>query len=127
MTSERDQLLRVSTTENTGAQPPSTSYETVVDSQWKEFRSQEEQLGALSVDVSSIKRIAGVIQGEVSSQNDALDELEGQMDQRTRRIEQQRLRAGQPVESPYSIGTFCSLLWPLVLLVLVMLWAIGIL
>lgn len=88
--------------------------------------SQNAALDDLSAGVSSVKAVATALSGETDAQNSLLDELATDMS----RVNS---RAGRAVErtaavvrdgDAYNFKTFCMLLWPLVLLIVLLVEAV---
>lgn len=100
------------------------SAEEQLEHQRQSLIAQNGSLQDLSVGVESVRRIAGIMHEEVDSQNVMLDDITQGIDRGSHRV----ATIGQGVEgsaqSPYNIRSFCLLLWPLVLLIILVIEAI---
>lgn len=91
----------------------------------EQLRSQDDSLHHLSTGVRTVRKYATLINTEVNCQNAALDDMESQMQnvQASLSSNQQSVRTAMS-EQPYTFKSFCILLWPLVLLIVLALEAV---
>lgn len=125
MTSEREQLLhgnslQTSRTgqETEGGYGATTGIHASLEAQRRAFREQDAQLEELSGGVSGIRNVAGLLSAEVTKQNKLLDDVVGDVESADAKTKAAVSRTAATERSPYSISNFCMLLWPLVLLIL---------
>jgi hypothetical protein len=88
------------------------------------FAEQEAALDALAVGVRSVRGAAAAVAIEVGEQNRALDGLAESVSRADDRVGRAAGRTAASEKSPYSVGNFCFLLWPLVLLIVLVVVAI---
>lgn len=83
------------------------------------MRAEEQSLASLSVGVAETKRIAGAVSDEVSAQSALLDDLEAGVGRAKDAAANATARTEALERDPYNFRSFCALLWPIVLLLLV--------
>lgn len=81
--------------------------------------AQDDQLDQLSYGVRGVRNVALQIHGEVDSQLKLIDSVDTAVDQSTSRVVNIDTSIREAPRSVYNLRTFCTLLWPLVLLMVV--------
>lgn len=81
--------------------------------------AQDEQLDHLSYGARGVRNVALQIHGEVGSQLKLIDSMSAAVDQSTHQIVNTNTAIREAPRSVYNLRTFCTLLWPLVLLMVV--------
>lgn len=81
--------------------------------------AQDGELDQLSYGVRGVRNVALQIHGEVDSQLKLLDSVGAAVDQSTTRVVNTNTAIQDAPRSVYNLRTFCTLLWPLVLLMVV--------
>lgn len=102
----------------------SSSPEEALDIQRQTISLQDESLQELSGGVKSVRQIAGFINHEVVSQNAELDGIAAGMNGLNKRIGTAGGKVEGMAQSVYNIRSFCLLLWPLVLLIVLVVEAV---
>ncbi|PXF48262.1 hypothetical protein BWQ96_01951 [Gracilariopsis chorda] len=100
------------------------SAEERLEQQRQSLLAQNGSLEDLSTGVESVRRIAGIMHEEVDSQNVILDDITRGMDRASQRVVTADRGVEGSAQSPYNIRSFCLLLWPLVLLIILVIEAI---
>lgn len=119
MSSQRDELFQGH--EDSGGSAGVPDYgatgHAALEAQRSAMRAQDSQLDDLSVGVSGIRNVAGLLSTEVEEQNKLLDGLTRDVEAADDRTQAVAKRTDATEKSPYSIHNFCMLLWPVVLLI----------
>mmetsp|Transcript_9007 Transcript_9007/g.27077 ORF Transcript_9007/g.27077 Transcript_9007/m.27077 type:complete len:217 (-) Transcript_9007:50-700(-) len=114
---DRDELLRNS----------NTSYgatETPLQAQEREIQEQQNQIDSTSTTVRNAKHIAKAINQEIDNQLKILDGMESGMGQARSNVQRANETVSEPVHNPYNLRAFCTILWPLVLLIMAIFYSI---
>lgn len=87
---------------------------------------QDADLGSLETGVATVKRVARVLHDEVDGQNELLDALEADENRALAATGRTTARTAAAVAEgdAYNFRTFCLLLWPLVLLIVLLVEAV---
>lgn len=86
------------------------------------MRAEDEALIGMAGDVGLAKSTAGAIHAEVDAQNSLLDDLEAGMGRASSATVSATVRAAHLESDPYSWKNFCTLLGPVVLLLVIILF-----
>lgn len=96
----------------------------LLERQQQLMQAQENSLEQLSQGVSSVRKIAEIVHGEVNVQNGELDDVGLRMNRLENRVDGANEHARDMQGSAYTIRSFCMLLWPLVLLIVLVVEAV---
>lgn len=112
---EREELLSGHAKRETDASNYGTSQ--ALDAQREVLREQDGELDALSGGTGVVKKAAAMILGEVVQQTDMLTGVEADAERGLAGVARGRDRLDALGGDVYNVKTFCMLLWPLVLLI----------
>lgn len=107
-------------------QPPSYDATATLSAQRAALSAQNADLDSLEAGVATVKHVATLINNEADEQNKLLDTLDQDMQKAREGTTRAAGRTGTVVAEgdAYNFRTFCMLLWPLVLLIVLLVEAV---
>eukprot|EP00189_Rhodosorus_marinus_P009098 CAMPEP_0184753728 /NCGR_PEP_ID=MMETSP0315-20130426/44250_1 /TAXON_ID=101924 /ORGANISM="Rhodosorus marinus, Strain UTEX LB 2760" /LENGTH=278 /DNA_ID=CAMNT_0027233113 /DNA_START=227 /DNA_END=1065 /DNA_ORIENTATION=- len=106
-------------------QQGSPSISSMLRAQEQSMKEQDQRIEIMSGAARNTKMIAAEIQREVDEQTHLLDGLESGLTSAGREIRNVNENVSSTPTNPYTLKAFCTLLWALVLLLLVLFWFLG--
>mmetsp|Transcript_8636 Transcript_8636/g.15608 ORF Transcript_8636/g.15608 Transcript_8636/m.15608 type:complete len:119 (+) Transcript_8636:43-399(+) len=102
-------------------------WENIVSAQRLHVRNHENELESIFAEVRKVKDIATTMNSELDEQSALLDDIESGIDRSAIGVRNARIDAEVAKETRPKLGirTFCALLWPGVLCVVLLLWFLG--
>lgn len=109
-----------------GGQPLQQHAMQTLQAQQQAISKQNAELDSLEAGVATVKEVATLLHSEADSQNRLLDELDREMEKARVGTREACARTTAVIREgdTYTLKTFCMLLWPLVLLLVLVFEAI---